>query len=307
MATYLARRIVWGLVVVAGVATVVFVATHLLTDPARKALPLGASQGQYERLRHDLGLDRSLITQFGEFARGVVQLDFGTSISLQESAGRVVAHRLPKTLELVGVALALALLVALPLGFLAAMRPGSWLDVTTVTSSLTGLSMPQFWLGALLILVFAVHLKVLPTSGDQGLKSLALPAVTLALPIAGRLTQIARSTVIDEMQRQYVVAARAKGLSLPMILRRHVLRNSAVPISSYLSLETAKAIAGSTVVVESVFAYPGVGYLSVQAAKADDVVLIQATVVIIAVLIVFSNLLFDLLHGFLDPRIRVAQ
>ena len=307
MATYLARRIVWGLVVVAGVATVVFVATHLLTDPARKALPLGASQGQYERLRHDLGLDRSLITQFGEFARGVVQLDFGTSISLQESAGRVVAHRLPKTLELVGVALALALLVALPLGFLAAMRPGSWLDVTTVTSSLTGLSMPQFWLGALLILVFAVHLKVLPTSGDQGLKSLVLPAVTLALPIAGRLTQIARSTVIDEMQRQYVVAARAKGLSLPMILRRHVLRNSAVPISSYLSLETAKAIAGSTVVVESVFAYPGVGYLSVQAAKADDVVLIQATVVIIAVQIVFSNLLFDLLHGFLDPRIRVAQ
>lgn len=307
MANYLARRIVWGLVVVLGVAAVVFVATHLLTDPARKALPLGASQQQYQQLRHDLGLDRPLLTQFAEFGRGIVQFDFGTSISLQESAGRVVANRLPRTLELVGVALALALLIAVPLGFLAATRPGSWLDVTTVTSSLTGLSLPQFWLGALLILFFAVHLKVLPTSGAGGMRALVLPAITLALPIAGRITQIARSTVIDELQRQYVVAARAKGLGLPTILRRHVLRNAAVPISSYLSLETAKAIAGSTVVVESVFAYPGVGYLSVQAAKADDVILIQATVVIIALLIVGTNLLFDLFHGLIDPRIRVAE
>jgi peptide/nickel transport system permease protein len=307
VATYLARRIVWGLVVVLGVATVVFVATHLLTDPARKALPLGASQEQYEHLRHDLGLDRPLVTQFGDFAAGAVHFDFGKSISLQESAAHVVAQRLPATLKLVGVALALAILVSLPLGFLAAMKPGSWLDVTTVTTSLTGLSLPQFWLGALLILVFAVHLKWLPTSGDDGIKSLILPAITLALPIAGRLTQITRSSVIDELHRQYVVAARAKGLPLQVILRKHVFRNAAVPISSYLSLETAKALAGSTVVVETVFAYPGVGYLSVQAAKADDVVLIEATVVIIAVLIVVLNILFDLFHGVLDPRIRVAQ
>lgn len=307
MATYLAKRVLWGLVVVVGVASVVFIATHLLTDPARKALPLGATQDQYERMREELGLDRPLATQFWDFASGIVRLDFGTSIAMDEPAGSVVAGRLPRTLELAGAGLAIALLVAIPLGFLAATRPGSWLDVTTVTSSLTGLSLPQFWLGALLILLFAVHLKILPTSGAGGWRELVLPAVTLALPIAGRVTQIVRSTVIDELNRQYVVAARAKGLGLPTILGRHVFRNALVAISSYVSLETAKLIAGSTVVVETVFAYPGIGYLAVQAAQADDVVLIQAAVVIVALLIVGTNLFFDLFHALVDPRIRVAR
>lgn len=307
MATYLAKRVLWGIVVVGGVATVVFVATHLLTDPARKALPLGATQDQYERLREEFGLDRPLHEQYWDFASGAVRLDFGRSIAMQEPAGRVVVDRLPKTLQLAAAGLAIALLLAIPLGFLAATRPGSSLDVTTVTSSLTGVSLPQFWLGALLILLFAVHLKVLPTSGAGGLKALVLPAVTLALPIAGRVTQIVRSTVIDELNRQYVVAARAKGLGLPTILRRHVFRNALVPVSSYVSLETAKLIAGSTVVVETVFAYPGVGYLAVEAAQGDDVVLIQAAVVVIAVLIVATNLVFDLFHALVDPRIRVAR
>lgn len=305
-ASYLGKRLLYGAFVIFGVATVVFVATHLLADPARKMLPLSATQQQYVSLRHSLGLDRPVAQQFWDFLVGAAHLDFGNSISLQSSASHAVAQRLPHSFELVGLGVALAILIAIPLGVLAATRPGSWLDSSTIATSLVGLSLPQFWLGALLILFFAVHVHWLPTSGAGGAKYLVLPVVTLSLPIAGRLTQIVRSTVIDELNRQYVVAARAKGFRLPYILRRHVLRNALVPISSYVSLETAKAIAGATVVVETVFAYPGIGYLAVQASKADDVILMEAIAVIVSVLVVATNLVFDMLQSTIDPRIRVA-
>jgi peptide/nickel transport system permease protein len=304
---YILKRLVYGIVVVIGVAAIVFVATHLLADPARKMLPLTASEAQYQRLRADLGLNEPLPRQFAEYVADAARLDFGTSISRDQPATDVVLERLPTTLWLMLAGLCFALLLALPLGLLAATRPGSWLDSLTVSTSLAGLSLPQFWLGALLILVFAVHLGWLPTSGNVGLGSVILPAVALGLPIAGRLTQIVRSTVIDELQRPYVNTARSKGLGLPYILRRHVLRNALVPISSYFSLETAKAIGGSTVVVETVFAFPGIGYLAVEAAKADDIVLMQAIVIIVGLLIVASNLLFDLFHAAVDPRIQLAQ
>jgi peptide/nickel transport system permease protein len=304
---YLVRRVFSGVAVVFGVATVVFVATHLLSDPARKMLPISASHAQYVRFRHDLGLDRPILNQFWAFLGGAVHLDFGTSISLDVSARQAVIDRLQNTFELVGLGLAIALLVAIPLGILAATRPGSAVDSATVTTSLIGLSVPQFWLGALLILVFAVHLHLLPTSGAGGLKALLLPAVTLALPIAGRVTQIVRSTVIDELNKPYVVAVRAKGLSTPYILFRHVIRNALVPVSSYVSLETTKALAGATVVVETVFAYPGIGYLAVQAARADDLILMEAIAVIVALIVVATNLLFDIFHSVVDPRIQVES
>jgi peptide/nickel transport system permease protein len=306
-ATYLGKRLLYGAFVILGVATIVFVATHLLADPARKMLPLSASHEQYVSLRHSLGLDKPVVTQFWHFLKGAVQLDFGNSISLQSSASHAVVQRLAHSFELVGLGVGLAVLIAIPLGILAATRPGSWLDSTTVATSLVGLSMPQFWLGALLILFFAVHLHWLPTSGAGGLKYLVLPVIALSLPIAGRVTQIVRSTVIDELNRQYVVAARAKGFRLPYILRRHVLRNALVPISSYVSLETAKAFAGATVVVETVFAYPGIGYLAVQASKSDDVILMEAIAVIVSVLVVATNLFFDIFQSTIDPRIRVGR
>ena len=306
-ATYLGKRVLYGAFVILGVATIVFVATHLLADPARKMLPLSATHEQYVNLRHSLGLDKPVASQFGSFLSGALHLDFGNSISLQSSASHAVVQRLAHSFELVGLGVGFALLIAIPLGVLAATRPGSWLDSSTVATSLVGLSLPQFWLGALLILLFAVHLHWLPTSGAGGSKYLVLPVITLSLPIAGRVTQIVRSTVIDELNRQYVVAARAKGFGLPYILRRHVLRNALVPISSYVSLETAKAFAGATVVVESVFAYPGIGYLAVQASKADDVILMEAIAVIVSVLVVMTNLVFDIFQSTVDPRIRVAR
>lgn len=306
-AAYILRRLAYGFAVVLGVAAVVFVVTHLFSDPARKMLPLDATQAQVDQFREQLGLDEPLPVQFVGFLGDTVTLDFGESISKRVPAGEVVLDRLPNTLVLMAVALVIAILLAFPLGIIAAMRPGSKIDNLTVAISLAGLSLPQFWLGALLILFFAVNLKVLPTSGSGDLKHVILPAVALALPAAGRIAQMVRSTMIEEMQRQYVLASRARGLRRTYVLVRHVLRNAAVPIVSFMSLETANMLAGGTILVETVFAYQGVGLLAVEASKVDDIVLLQAVVMAIALLVVVTNLLADFLHAWLDPRIQLSQ
>lgn len=303
--TYLVRRLAHGLAVVLGVAIVVFVATHVLGDPAKKMLPLSATQQQYERFRHNLGLDRPLPAQFRDFIADAARLDFGTSIWHQRPARDVVFDRLPNTFALMAAGMGVALLLAFPLGIIASLRPGSWLDSFTVTGSLLGLSLPQFWLGSILILVFAVHFKVLPTSGTGGATHLVLPALALGLPIAGKVTQMVRSAVVDELQRPYVLAARAKGLTTSYILVRHVLRNALVPVTSFISLELARVFAGATVVVEAVFAYEGIGYLAVEAMRRDDIILMQAIVLVVGLLVVLSNLVFDLLATRIDPRIRL--
>lgn len=304
---YLLRRAVNGLVAVVGVAVIVFVATHLLADPARKMLPLDASEAQYLSFRHELGLDRPLLTQFGVFLKDTARFDLGTSISQRQPAAEIVLRRLPRTLTLLAAGLTIAALIGIPLGIVAALKPGSWIDSLTTTVSFAGLSLPQFWLGAMLILLFAVELGLLPTSGIGGWEHLVLPALAIGLPTAGRLAQVVRSTMIDELQRQYVLAARARGLGYSYILARHVLRNALVPITSYFSLETARAFAGGTVVVETVFAYPGLGQLAVESAKLDDIVLMQAIVIVVAVLVVVTNIASELVQAMIDPRIRAAR
>lgn len=298
------RRLVQGLVVIAGVTFIVFFVTRFVGDPARKMLPLDATQEEYLAFRAQLGYDKPVPQQFVEFVGGLAKLDFGNSLWRNLPARELVLERLPATLLLVSTGVLLALIMSIPLGLIAALRPGSWIDHVTVTLSLIGLSLPQFWLGSLLIIVFAVNFHVLPTSGLEGPLYLILPAVTLALPIAGRITQIVRSATIEELQRQYVVAAEARGLSYLAILVRHVLRNASVPIVSFTSWETIRALAGATVVVETVFAYPGVGYLAIQAIERDDIPLLQADVVIMALLIVMANILFDWLYIGINPRLR---
>jgi peptide/nickel transport system permease protein len=304
---YLVRRLLQGLVVIVGVTMIVFFVTRFVGDPARKMLPLDATQEEYEQFRARLGYDRPIPEQFVEFLGALVQLDFGDSLWRNLPARALVLERLPASLLLVGTGVFIALVMSIPLGLIAALRPGSWIDHLTVTLSLIGLSLPQFWLGGILILIFAVHLHILPTSGLEGPLYLILPAVTLALPIAGRITQVTRSATLDELQRNYVLAAEARGLSYYTILARHVLRNALVPIVSFTSWETIRALAGATVVVETVFAYPGVGYLAIQAIQRDDIPLLQATVVIMALFIVLANILFDSLYAWIDPRIRASQ
>jgi peptide/nickel transport system permease protein len=302
--SYLIRRLLQGLLTIFSTIVIVFFVTRLVSDPARKALGVGATTEQVDAYRELLGLNRPLWVQLEEFVSNTLTLQFGTSISRDVPAMELVLQSLPKTLTLLAAGLVLAVVIAVPLGMVAALRPGSAHDNVIVTASLAALSLPQFWFGAILILLFAVHFGVLPTSGSDGPKWLVLPTIALALPVAGRIAQVVRSSTIDELQKPYVLAARARGFSRSEILSHQVLRNAAVPISSFIGLETAAMLGGGTVLVETVFGYNGLGRLAVNAALADDIVLLQSIVLVVATLVVGINLLSDLLSSLLNPRIR---
>jgi peptide/nickel transport system permease protein len=218
----------------------------------------------------------------------------------------IVLERLPNTVMLIVAGLGLAILLSLPLGALAALKPGGVADRATVFVGLVGLSVPQFWLGLLLILVFAVDLKVLPTSGFGTPAHLVLPAITLAIPSLARLVMLVRSSIIDELNQQYVRAARAKGLRFHRVLFAHAARNTLVPFLTLAGWETISALAGYTVVVETVFAWPGIGLYAVNALITSDYAPVQGFVLTMAVLYVALNLLIDVLYGLVDPRVRLG-
>jgi len=294
-----------GLLVIVLVALTVFVVTRVASDPARTLAGPEATQEQYEAVRASLGLDQSLAVQFVDYVRALAVLDFGDSYWQNVPVSGLIAQFLPNTVFLVVLAMALAVLAGIPLGIVAALRPGSNADQATAAFSLLGLSMPQFWLGAMLILLFAVTLGWLPTSGDGSPAHLILPAVTLALPSMGRIAQITRTTMIDELASQHVLVARAKGLPGGYVVVRHALRNVLVPITTIVSFETVYALAGYSVIVETVFAWPGVGALAIQAIQRQDLTLVQGIVFVIAVVVVLWNLLTDLVYRVIDPRIEL--
>lgn len=305
MLRFTIRRAVRGAIVILGVTVVVFVVTRVISDPARRLLPYEASQEQYEALRDSLGYNRGLLIQFWEFLQQIVRLDFGDSLWQRQPAFELVMERVPRSLVLVLLSLGIAMLLAVPLGIIASLRPGSKTDQGAVVTSLLGLSIPQFWLGLLLIYVFAVQLGWFPTSGQGSIKQMVLPALALALPAAGRITQMTRSSMIDELSQKYVTTARAKGMPQGYIIRRHVLRNASVPVVTLTGWELVRGLAGYTIVVETVFAWPGVGYLAIQAVDRQDIPLLQAIVFVVAVVVVFVNFLMDVLYLRLDPRISM--
>ena len=306
MGRFALRRILQGLVVILGVTVVVFVVTRLIGDPIRVMLPLEATDAQRDAFAKSIGFDRPIITQFVTYLGDLLRLDFGESLWQRRPAIDIVFEHLPRTFQLVGAGMLLSMLIALPLGTVAALRPGSWLDRITVTTSLLGLSLPQFWLGLIFIVVFAVTLGWVPTSGSGSLKHLILPSLTLALPAAGRLAMMVRSSMIDEINRQWVKAARAKGMPFRRAIGMHALRNAAVPIVTMAGWELIRALAGYTVIVETVFAWPGVGSLALQSIERQDLILLQAIVFTIAFLVVVINVAIDVLYKFIDPRIKLA-
>ena len=306
MGRFALGRIVQGLVVVFLVTVVVFVTTRLVGDPVKVMLPFESTREQRAAFRHQLGFDRPILEQFREYITNLAQGDFGTSLLQDRPTIRIVLEHLPATFELVFAGIALAIVVAVPLGVIAALRPGSIVDRVSVFLSLIGLSVPQFFLGILLILFFAVELKVLPASGKGGLDHLILPALTLALPAIGRLTMIARSSMIDELGQAYVQTANAKGLPRWRVVGVHALRNASVPVLTLSGWELIRALAGYTVIVETVFAWPGVGYLAYQSIQQQDLFLLQTVVLVIAVLVVFVNVGIDILYRVVDPRIKLA-
>jgi peptide/nickel transport system permease protein len=306
MIRFLLRRIGQGLLVVIGVTMVVFVATRLVGDPVKVMLPLSATAEQRAAFTHQIGLDKPIAEQFVAFVGDLATLNFGDSLWQRQPAMHIVFQKLPNTLILIACGLGLAIILSVPLGALAALRPGGIADRITTFGGLLGLSVPQFWLGLLLIVFFAVKLRLLPTSGIGGPSHIILPAITMALPSLARLMMIVRSSVIDELNQQYIRTARAKGLNFGQVLFSHAMRNALVPFLTLAGWEFINALAGYTVVVESVFAWPGLGLTAIQAIQRNDLFLLQAIVFTVAIAIVLVNISLDIIYKFIDPRIKLA-
>jgi peptide/nickel transport system permease protein len=305
MARYLLWRLGYSVIVIIGVSVVVFVVTYAIGDPAKLMLPLEATQEEYELFRERMGLNRPMHVQFWDFASNALRGDFGNSVWQRTPALNLVLERLPATLQLCVTAMLLSLGMALALGVVAALRPGSLLDRLATVISLIGVSVPGFWLGLVLIIVFAVNLGWLRSSGYGDWRHLVLPAVTLAALSGGRITQIVRSTMIDELAKPYIVSARSKGVAEAVIVGRHALRNAAIPIITLAAWELVRMLAGYTVPVEVVFAWPGVGQLAMQAILRHDLPLIQADVFVVALFVLAINLVVDVSYAFVDPRVRL--
>jgi len=299
------KRTIDGLIVILGVVIVVFVVTRMIGDPVAMMLPLEATPDQRAAFERQLGLDRPILVQFGDYVLDLLRFDFGNSLWLDRPALEIVFERMPLTLLLVFASIFLATVVAIPLGIVAALSPGGIIDRITVILSLVALSLPQFWLGLLLIVFFSVTLGLLPTGGSGSFSHLILPAVTLALPAMTRIIMVVRSQMIDELNAQYIKTTEAKGLSSFRIVGVHALRNAAVPVLTLVSWEFIRILSGYTVVVETVFAWPGLGLVTLQAIERQDLVLLQAIVFVIALMVVAFNLVVDLAYKAIDPRIKL--
>lgn len=304
MARFLIRRLLLTIPVLIGVATLVFSLIHLVPgDPVQAMLGDSAAPQDVAQMRTRLGLDRPLYAQYVSFATGAVRGDLGVSLRTNQPVSDAIAERLPATLELAAAAMLVALVIAIPLGIVAAVRQGTLVDHAATTLALVGISMPTFWLGPLLAIVFSIWLGWLPVSGRGTLANLVLPAVTLGAPLAAMLARMTRASVIEELRELYVLAVRARGVSERRAVIAHALRNSLIPIVTIVGLQFGSVLTGA-VITETIFAWPGVGRLLVQSIGARDYPAVQGCILLIAVTYVSMNLIVDLLYGFLDPRIR---
>jgi peptide/nickel transport system permease protein len=306
MSTLLARRLLQSLVVLLGVSFVVFFILHLTGDPALVLLPPETSPEDVRRFREAMGFNDPFLVQYWHFLSGAVRGDFGQSVRHGEPAFGLVVERLPATFELAGAGLALALVLAIPAGIVSAVRRNTVLDYVSTVIALLGQSMPTFWLGIMLILLFSVQLQLLPSSGRGTLEHLVLPAVTLGLFTTARITRLTRSGMLEVLNQDYIRTARAKGVSNPPIVWKHALKNAAIPIVTIVGIELGTLLGGS-VITETIFAWPGVGRLSVQAIYNRDYPVVQAAVFLLATTFVVVNLLVDLVYTYLDPRIRLTR
>ena len=302
---FLASRLLRAAIALWLVSTVVFVVMRLSGDPVPLLLPSDAPQSEFARVRAELGLDRSLPVQYAVFLGHVMHGDFGQSIHFRQSAARVVLDYLPATFELGLAAFALALLVALPIGVVSAVKRNSAVDQATMALALVGQSAPTFFIGISLILVVSLNLGLLPTSGRDGWRHLVLPAFTLGAFAMASIARLTRSAVLEVLGADYVRTARAKGVSEVLVVAKHTLKNAAVPIVTITGLQFGTLLGGA-VVTETVFAWPGMGRLAIQSIYNRDYPVVQCTVFLSAVLFIVVNFCIDLLYGVLDPRVRTS-
>jgi ABC-type dipeptide/oligopeptide/nickel transport system permease component len=303
MPRYLIRRLGRALFALWGISTIVFVVLRLSGDPAVLLLPQEASVEDVRRLRHDLGLDDPLLGQYVRFLGHSVVGNFGESLRHREPAIHLVGSHLWATLELSFTAFFIAAMVAVPIGILAALKANSQYDYAVMTLTLIGQSAPTFWIGIMLILAFGLELRWFPIGGRGTLAHLVLPALTLAAFVMASVARLTRASMLDVLRLDYINTARAKGLSTSRVVWKHALKNAAIPVVTIMGLQFG-ALLGGAVVTETVFSWPGIGRLAIQAIYNRDYPVVQATVCIAAAFFVVINLVVDLLYTLLDPRIR---
>ncbi len=305
MIKFIAMRILSALFVVIGVICLVFFLIHLVPgDPVEVMLGESAQPADREALRQSLGLDQPLLQQLGSFFYHLIQLDFGQSLYSKQPIADILAERIPATVELALSGLVVAIVIALPLGIMSALNRGKRWDRVAMSFSLLGVSIPNFWMGPILILVFSLWLGWLPVSGREGIDSLLLPALTLGTAMAAILSRMIRATLLEVLGEDYIRTARAKGLREPVVILKHALRNALLPVVTLIGLQLGTLLGGA-VITEMVFSWPGLGQLTIESIHRRDYPVLQMCVLIISVTYVVVNTMTDMLYGWLDPRIRL--
>ena len=305
MKRYALRQLLQLGVVIVGISMLAFAILHVIGDPVLLLLPLNAGKEEYERYHKLLGLDKPVYVQYWKFASRAVQGDFGKSWYTDTPAFKLVLERMPPTLYLTSAGLVAALLIALPLGILAALKRHSLVDNLCTMLAVAGQAMPIFWLGIMLIIIFAVRLKALPASGYGTWQHFLMPAFTLGAFLAPLTMRLVRSGVIEIMNMDYIRTARAKGVGENTVVVKHAFRNACIPVITVLGLQFGQLLGGA-IVTETVFAWPGVATLTVDSIRNQDFPVVQCAVVLLALIIVSVNFVVDMIVGLIDPRIRIG-
>nr|WP_281367724.1 ABC transporter permease [Pseudomonas gingeri] len=300
---YTLRRLLLLLPMLLGVSIVIFLAMHFIPgDPAQLAAGPDATEADIAQIRKNYGLDQPLATQYIIYVKKIASGDFGESFQTFTPVLESIARTLPATIELTAAGMLLAVLIGVPLGIVAALKPRGLLDSSLTTVAVLGISIPGFFLGLILMLIFSANLGWLPPTGRGGLQHLILPAVTLGLPYVATFSRLARSTMMDVLKEDYIRTAYAKGVPGYKVILKHALSNASIPLVTVFGMDFGRLLGGA-VIVETVFAWPGMGRLLIDAIMARDIYVVQGTVIVFAAAVVIINLIVDLVYGILDPRI----
>lgn len=304
MQRYIATRVFHSFIALIAISVIVFGLARITGNPLDVLLPLEATAEDFARMEKVWGLDKPLPLQYLQYMNNVVHGNFGESLKWEgKSARELVLERFPATLQLAGLSLVISVLLALPIGVLVAVKKDTGIDYAGKLVALLGQSLPSFWLGIMLMWIFAVQLELLPTSGRGGIKHIILPAITLGWYQVAAVMRLTRSSMLEVLDSEYVKLARIKGLSERMVIWKHCLRNASITPLTYFGIILGGFLTGS-VVTETVFAWPGVGLLAIDAVQTRDFQVVQTVVLFFAAIYILSNLLVDVLYGYLDPRIR---
>ena len=305
MKGYILKRLFHSIFVLVGISLVVFIILHLTGDPAALLMPMDATPEQVAQFRKEMGFTDPIIVQYWRFFKGTLRGDFGQSFRHSQPALDLVMERMPATIQLTAAAMVIALVVAIPVGIISAIRRNSILDHIGMTGALLGQSTPVFWLGIMLILIFSVTIQWFPSSGRGEIQHLVLPAITLGMFTMARTARMMRSSMLEVLGQEYMKTAKAKGLSPGMVILKHALKNAAIPVVTIIGMELGTLLGGA-VITETIFAWPGVGRLAVQAIYNRDYPVVQAAVFLLASIFVLVNLVVDLLYTYLDPRVKLG-